>query len=561
MNKRRSWNRHPVAFFLLTMALLASVFFTGPLSAAANSPFTDVESVEVERLASNGIVRGMTETTFSPSADVTRGQAAVMITRALDIQPVAGTGPFADVPATHFASGAIHAANQAGIISGGTDGRFRPDDTLSRGEMAAILNRAFTYESIRSLSFQDVSSRTYFQGDIHALANSGITSGYPDGTFGPNRTITRLEFSLMLARTLYPEFRPPVSIPDSDVDSVTAEAAKVTATSLNIRPTPSTAQEPIGRLVNGAVVDVLSVNSGWAEIRAGSTTGYVSTRYLDFDVSESDLNAPPPVVQPPPTIAPTPPATGQVQGIVVRTPTLNIRPTASTNQNPVGVLREGDVVTILGTSGTWVNISHGSTRGYVSSSYLTEYNTRHNGALAGKTIVVDPGHGGTDSGAAAFGLQEKHIVLDMSLRLEAKLKAAGANVIMTRRTDVYPTLEQRVALANRSGADIFISVHTNGFVPEANGTETFYNTTYWAGNSKKLADAMQKHMLRELGLRNRGVKTAGFYVIRHTTMPSVLVEPAFTTNAREADLLRTAKFREDTARAMYQATLEYFGVQ
>ncbi|PIB40732.1 hypothetical protein AOA59_27010, partial [Pseudomonas sp. 2822-15] len=86
------------------------------------------------------------------------------------------------------------------------------------------------------------------------------------------------------------------------------------------------------------------------------------------------------------------------------------------------------------------------------------------------------GHGGSDPGASANGVVEKEIVLDVALRLEAKLKEAGANVIMTRRTDTYPSLTQRVNIANNAKANIFISIHTNAAgSTSASGIETFYN--------------------------------------------------------------------------------------
>ncbi|MDA6790854.1 N-acetylmuramoyl-L-alanine amidase, partial [Escherichia coli] len=89
-------------------------------------------------------------------------------------------------------------------------------------------------------------------------------------------------------------------------------------------------------------------------------------------------------------------------------------------------------------------------------------------------IVLDAGHGGKDPGTSGNELFEKEITLDVEKRVEAKLKKAGANVILTRSSDTFPTLEERVGIAKRNNAEIFVSIHANSGEPSANGTETYY---------------------------------------------------------------------------------------
>ncbi len=181
------------------------------------------------------------------------------------------------------------------------------------------------------------------------------------------------------------------------------------------------------------------------------------------------------------------------------------------------------------------------------------------GPLAVKTIVVDPGHGGTDPGASGNGLVEKELALDISKRLQTKLLSAGSEVLMTRTTNkYYPTLSERVKLANDSQADAFISIHMNAYTPSAEGTETYWNSSYSSAESEALASSIQKEMLQELGTRDRGVKQANFQVIKYTKIPSVLVEVAFVTNSGDAELLADSTFREKAATAIYQGTLNYF---
>ncbi|MEK5444538.1 cell wall-binding repeat-containing protein [Fredinandcohnia sp. FSL W7-1320] len=182
------------------------------------------------------------------------------------------------------------------------------------------------------------------------------------------------------------------------------------------------------------------------------------------------------------------------------------------------------------------------------------------GKLAGLTIVVDAGHGGTDPGAIGNGLKESDIVLDISRRLQPKLEAAGVNVVMTRATNKYITLDDRVKAANDIGANAFISIHNNAYSDgSANGTETYWNDTYAGQESKELATEIQKELVKQLGTRDRGVKEGNFKVIRETTMVSVLVEVAFITNQNDAQKLASAAYREKATNAIYQGILNYYG--
>ncbi|WP_350343719.1 N-acetylmuramoyl-L-alanine amidase [Proteinivorax tanatarense] len=179
--------------------------------------------------------------------------------------------------------------------------------------------------------------------------------------------------------------------------------------------------------------------------------------------------------------------------------------------------------------------------------------------LAGKTIVIDPGHGGSSTGAVGVGgLLEKEIVLDISLIAEEKLKARGARVFLTRRSDRRVSLEERARIANSNNADIFVSVHVNGFTsPSANGTETYWHTR-GSNSSRRIAGIMQRRMLSALGLRDRGVKQANFYVLRETRMPAVLLEPLFITNPQEAELIKRVETKEKIAEVILNGIIEFY---
>jgi N-acetylmuramoyl-L-alanine amidase len=188
--------------------------------------------------------------------------------------------------------------------------------------------------------------------------------------------------------------------------------------------------------------------------------------------------------------------------------------------------------------------------------------------LAGKKIMVDAGHGGSDSGAIGpTGGRESDVNLGVSTRLKGKLESLGAEVRMTRTTDsnvAYPgasqreELEARVALANSWPAEVFISVHSNSAAnPDAHGTETYHSRNA-SRASKELAKAVHQEMVPATGFRDRGVKEAGFYVITHTKMPAILVETGFISNAVEEQQLLNPEVQERMASAISKGVEKVF---
>ena len=213
-------------------------------------------------------------------------------------------------------------------------------------------------------------------------------------------------------------------------------------------------------------------------------------------------------------------------------------------------------------------------------------------------IVLDAGHGGHDPGARANGLSEAELVLDVTLRLRDLLeKQPGIEVTLTRDTDRFIPLEERTAIANRHGADLFLSIHANASRnPRARGIETYFLN--FATNpeaeavaarensasgksmhslpdivraialnnkideSRDFADMVQKAMVRRLATRNSqvkdlGVKQAPFVVLIGAGMPSVLAEISFVTNKQEGTLLKTGAYRQQIAESLLDAILRY----
>ena len=170
--------------------------------------------------------------------------------------------------------------------------------------------------------------------------------------------------------------------------------------------------------------------------------------------------------------------------------------------------------------------------------------------LKDKVIVIEPGHGGKDPGAVGRKRSlEKEENLKTSLRLCKMLAEAGAIPLLTREDDVYMNKEEIVEFANQNKADIFISFHYNSsWWPWAKGIETYI----WDDRDKRLAEEIQKSLVRTLNREDRGVKKEKYFTVHHTDMPAILVEPAYISNREEEKLILTEAFQEKIARAILE---------
>ena len=163
----------------------------------------------------------------------------------------------------------------------------------------------------------------------------------------------------------------------------------------------------------------------------------------------------------------------------------------------------------------------------------------------GLLVCIDPGHGGKDSGAVGNGLQEKDLNLDIALKTKPLVEVAGYRVIMTRESDVYVSLEDRCAIANRAHAAIFVSIHNNAYQQEDQGTETY--CYYDSEEGRRLATEIHREVVKRIDRPDRGVKEAGFYVLKNSDTTSALLEGAFITNPEDAGLLADEGFRQKIA--------------
>jgi N-acetylmuramoyl-L-alanine amidase len=171
-----------------------------------------------------------------------------------------------------------------------------------------------------------------------------------------------------------------------------------------------------------------------------------------------------------------------------------------------------------------------------------------------RTVVIDAGHGGHDNGGQWGKVYEKHLALDTAVRLENNLKRMGFQTVMTRRSDYFVSLPQRVAIGNRYKNAIFVSIHFNYTWKEhISGLETFY----YSREGQRLAHHVQNSLVRRTRTVDRNAKFARYYVIRNSTLPAILVEGGFVSNVEDRERMKTGNYREAIARAIAEGILRY----
>lgn len=412
--------------------------------------------------------------------------------------------------------------------------------------------------------------------------------------------------------------------------STVKKTASVTASSLNVRKTPSTQGARVGSLKKNENVTVVKEQGNWTQIKTKSLQGWVHSNYLKASSTSSpSINKP----------ATTSPSTSQTSGIVTAT-SLYVRNSGSLNGEVVGSVSKGTKVSIVEEKNDWYKISYSSNKtGWVAGWYIsktveknpstpnitskkqvkiiydgtnirsgssTSYSivkranlgesfeiieavgdwykinlgSNKKGYIAGwvvetsgvsspvtkpgseqhvknKTIVIDPGHGGQDSGAVGGrGTLEKNLTLTTANLVYDKLKSAGANVFLTRSNDTYISLNSRVSTSHYRNAEAFISLHYDSTTDRsASGTTTYY---YNALKDAPLASKMNSELVKQAKLKNRGTKFGNFHVLRENNVPAVLLELGFLSNRTEELTLNSPSYQEGASQGIFNGLAQYF---
>ncbi|MED4401049.1 SH3 domain-containing protein [Metabacillus fastidiosus] len=322
----------------------------------------------------------------------------------------------------------------------------------------------------------------------------------------------------------------------------------VTVTSLKVRTKGTLDSNIIDSITKGTKVTILEEKSNWYKISySGKKTGWVSSSYIAKDGQEK---------------APSTSSTNKVKILYNGT---NVRSGPATTNSVVKRVDKDEQFPIISTSGNWYKINLGNNKTGFVAGWVVETNGGSNSVnkpgvqqyLQNKTIIIDAGHGGRDSGTIGIrGTLEKNLTLKTANLVYNKLKASGANVFLTRSNDTYVSLTSRVSTTHYRTADAFVSIHYDSASNSSTrGVSTFY---YNSLKDQTLAKAIQKELVKETNFFDRGIRFGNFHVLRENNRPSVLIELGFLSNRTEEITMNTAGYQEKASQAIYYGLSQYF---
>ncbi|KRN94085.1 N-acetylmuramoyl-L-alanine amidase [Pediococcus stilesii] len=238
-----------------------------------------------------------------------------------------------------------------------------------------------------------------------------------------------------------------------------------------------------------------------------------------------------------------------------------IRSSASRTSKKIGVLDQYQSVSVLSETNNWYRIRYDDSKIGWIPSWITNRSFakgQKQTPLSESIIVIDPGHGGTDSGALGIDQshEEKNYTLKTSKAIETKLDQAGAKVIMTRNNDSFVDLAPRPQIANKSNADAFISIHYDSSNTNNSGTgdTTYY---YHDNGSIQLAQAINKQLINYIPLYNRGVKFANYQVLRDNKRPAILIEGGYINTDSDFKVLSSSSYPKKVSTAVYKGLTNF----
>lgn len=333
--------------------------------------------------------------------------------------------------------------------------------------------------------------------------------------------------------------------------------AVVKATHLNVRKGPSIDDEIKSILDYGDQVTIHKKKNGWANVSANNIQGWVSNQYITISQNRVDNKSQ---------------AHNEEATQLQMTPNNN---QLTKNQSASGVageqgqwdkikLRSGKSSYILNWKRANILNEEAKKDGADSIKHFEanrsnshSQRTQHNTFLKGKTIVIDPGHGGVDDGTTSLnGVHEKSLTLATANLLATKLKQGGATVYLTRSKDEYVSLQKRVDVSNRDHADAFISLHYNASpIHSITGITNFY---YQSSKDQELASDIHQAVINATGFIDRGVKFGDLHVLRENHEPSTLIELGFLSNRQEENRVEQKAYQEKAAVGIFNGLLRYF---
>ncbi|SEM31863.1 N-acetylmuramoyl-L-alanine amidase [Mesobacillus persicus] len=331
-------------------------------------------------------------------------------------------------------------------------------------------------------------------------------------------------------------------------NTTTASATTVvTASSLYVRDQGSLNGKVVGQVVKGQTFTILAETNNWLKIEyENGKTGWAAGWFFDKSQTNGGIST----------------SAVKNQTITILSDGTNIRNDAGVDGAVIQRATKGETYEVTNLNGDWyqIHLSGGKT-GYIAG-WIVSLNgsgTQIEKPDAGvhtknKTIVIDPGHGGNDSGTiGARGTHEKDLNLKTAKLLHDKLKAAGANVHMTRTSDKYVSLASRVSTSHYRNADAFISIHYDSISDKSvRGMTTYY---YYG---KGLASELHSGVINRTQLKNRDVRYGNYYVLRENKQSSALLELGYLSNPTEEMLVSTNQYQQTVADGLFEGLARYF---
>lgn len=468
--------------------------------------------------------------------------ALICVLTLLSVSVTAFGMEFSDVPVTASYYKAVDRLSNDGVIQGRGDGVFAPGDNTTRAEFCAFIARAnnynSSYHSVEKLPFSDVKGGNWAEGYISYCYSNGYVNGMSEDTFAPSSNITCEQAVKMV-----------VCASGVGDESLSKVGPKWYSGYINVARKYNLldgTEFKEGKPANRAFVAQIVYNSMLVkgedkksgshavDVAGNKNSGSIKTAQTDTS-SQTAAYEPEEIWE----------------------------PTQEDNAWKYYQYYGEDYESYMQEDENKNNYSVPNNR--ESDETDNEYVPR--GSSDGMLIVIDPGHNysGVDTGAVGNGLREQDITFYIAEKLKPILERNGFDVIMTRNSlkenvsdeSVSASLTRRSEIANRNGADLFVSIHCNA--GGGTGVETYYCTD--SNDGKVFASFIQKNVVKTIGLRDRGVKNARYAVLRNTDMTALLLETGFIDTASDAAYLGSSEYQQKYAEAIAKGICEYVGVE
>lgn len=344
--------------------------------------------------------------------------------------------------------------------------------------------------------------------------------------------------------------------------------AIVTADAVNIRQFSTTDSNIIGAVYKDSELQILYQEGDWYQVLYMGQVAWIHGDYVDIITTPSAAQAD--SVQDIPT--------DSTVVVIGNAQSTNIRSLASMDGEVIHTAGPGERFQYIESVGSWFHIRiNENLTGYVADSVATlstvetqaesvasqdltgsQY-ARSISNISEATIVIDAGHGGRDSGAVSAdnSIFEKDITLSTAILLRNRLQDAGANVILSRSSDEFVSLDDRVITGHNYQADLFISLHYDAIevANSMSGTTTYY----YSESNLELANTVNRYLAQLGPLNNNGVRHGNYYVLRANNQPSILLELGYMNSDIDIQHIDTIAYQSTIVEAVYQALREYYG--